>query len=30
MLFYCLRCTKNTKCKNPEVEKTKIGSITYI
>ena len=27
MLSYYLRCTKNTKSKNPEVEKTKIGRI---
>ena len=30
MLFYCLKCTKNTKSKNPKVLRTKKGRIMLI
>ena len=30
MLFYCLKCRKNTKSKNPKVAKTKNGRIMLL
>ena len=30
MLFYCLKCRKNTKCKNPKVARTKNGRIMLL
>ena len=30
MLFYCLKCTKNTKGKNPKVLRTKNGRIRLL
>ena len=30
MLSYCLKCRKNTKSKDPTVERTKNGKITFI
>ena len=30
MLSYCLKCTKNTQNKNPEVVKTKNGRIMLL
>ena len=30
MSFYCLKCRKNTKCKNPKVARTKNGRIMLL
>ena len=30
MLFYCLKCRKNTESKNPKVAKTKNGRIMLL
>ena len=30
MLYYCLKCRKNTKSKNPKVVKTKKGRIMFL
>ena len=30
MLFYCLKCKKNTECKNPKVVKSKNRTLTFL